>query len=222
MIVHRYDVPRPLSRMRQATARAMVASAAIPQFTIEMDVSLRPAVASLERERAAGREPASVYDVLVAGLAAGLRAHRLLNSSLTKDGIIMHSDVNLGLAVALPDGLVTPAILRADELSIDRLRAERQRLTAAARSGTLTPEESLSATFTVSNLGPFGVRRFQALVVPPQVAIVAVGCIDEHKSVSLSLSCDHRVLDGVAAARFLATVRDFIQDGGWAGLGEAR
>ena len=98
----------------------------------------------------------------------------MLNSSLTKDGIITHSDVNLGLAVALPDGLVTPAILRADELAIDRLRAERQRLTEAARSGTLTPEESLSATFTVSNLGPFGVRRFQALVVPPQVAIVAL------------------------------------------------
>ena len=220
MTVDTFDVPRPLSRMRQAIARAMVASAAIPQFTIEMDVSLTPAMAWLGQERATGGA-ASVYDLLVAGVAAGLRAHRLLNSSLAKDGLITHSDVNVGLAVALPDGLVTPSILRADELSIDRLRAERQRLTEAARSGTLTPEEALSATFTVSNLGPFGVRRFQALVVPPQVAILAVGCIDEHRSVALSLSCDHRILDGVEAARFLGTVRDFLQGGGWPGSGVA-
>ena len=222
MTVDTFDVPRPLSRMRQAIARAMVASAAIPQFTIEMDVSLTRAMAWLDQERATGSGPASVYDLLVAGVAAGLRAHRLLNSSLAKDGLITHSEVNVGLAVALPDGLVTPSIVRADELSIDRLRAERQRLTDAARSGTLTPEEALSATFTVSNLGPFGVRRFQALVVPPQVAILAVGCIDEHRSVALSLSCDHRVLDGVEAARFLGTVRDFLEGDGWPGSGVAR
>jgi pyruvate dehydrogenase E2 component (dihydrolipoamide acetyltransferase) len=208
--------------MRQAIAKAMVASAAIPQFTIEMDVSLRAALAWQGRERAVGRDPASLYDVLIAGFAAGLHTNRSLNSSLSAEGIITHSDVNVGLAVAVPDGLITPAILRAEQLPIDRVRSERERLTAAARSGTLTAEESLSATFTVSNLGPFGVRRFQALVVPPQVAIVAVGCIDEDQSVSLSLSCDHRVLDGVAGARFLSTVRDFIQGGGWAASGGCR
>jgi pyruvate dehydrogenase E2 component (dihydrolipoamide acetyltransferase) len=208
--------------MRQAIAKVMVASAAIPQFTIEMDVSLRAALTWQEKEREAGRDPASVYDVLIAGFAAGLRAHSLLNSSLSEDGIITHSDVNVGLAVAVPDGLITPAILRADELPIEGLRSERQRLTGAARAGTLTPEESLSATFTVSNLGPFGVRRFQALVVPPQVAIVAVGCIHEGHSVSLSLSCDHRVLDGVAGARFLSSARDVIQGVGWCGSGVRR
>jgi pyruvate dehydrogenase E2 component (dihydrolipoamide acetyltransferase) len=222
MTVDAYDIPRPPSRMRQAIARSMTASAAIPQFTIEMEASLKSAIAWQENERTSARHAASVYDVLVAGFAAGLREHRLLNSSFTRDGIVTHSDVNIGLAVALPDGLLTPAILRADELPIGRLHAERLRLTEAARSGNLTPEESLSATFTISNLGPFGVRRFQALVVPPQAAIVAVGCIDENQSVSLSLSCDHRVLDGAAAAQFLSTVRDVIQDGGWRGSGEAR
>jgi pyruvate dehydrogenase E2 component (dihydrolipoamide acetyltransferase) len=208
--------------MRQAIARSMTASAAVPQFTIEMDVSLRSALAWQINERTSGRQPASVYDVLIAGFAVGLREHRLLNSSFTKDGIVTHSEVNIALAVALPDGLVTPAILRSDELPIGRLHAERLRLTEAARAGSLTPEEALSATFTISNLGPFGVRRFQALVVPPQAAIVAVGCIDEHQSVSLSLSCDHRVLDGAAAAQFLSTVRDVIQNGGWRGSGNAR
>lgn len=222
MTVDAYDIPRPPSRMRQAIARSMTASAAIPQFTIEMEASLTSAIAWQEQERASGRDAASVYDVLVAGFARGLHEHRLLNSSCTKDGIVTHSDVNIGLAVAIPDGLLTPAILRADELPIGRLREERLRLTEAARSGSLTAEEAMSATFTISNLGPFGVRRFQSLVVPPQAAIVAVGCSDEHQSISLSLSCDHRVLDGAAAAQFLSTVRDVIQDGGWRGASEPR
>ncbi len=202
----------PLSRMRKAIAKTMSVSATIPQFGVEMGVDVRPLAAVRERVPA-DRRP-SVIDALVASCAAALRDQPHINCSFADEGIVLHEDVNVALALALEGGLISPAIARADTLSIEQLSAERQRLSEAAKAGTLTPEEILSATFTISNLGPLGVRRFNALIVPPQAAILAVGGIEDEK-LSLTLTVDHRPIDGAPAAEFLAQVRSQLEDEAW-------
>lgn len=204
----------PLTRLRRAIAKSMAASAAVPQFTIEYDVPLGPASERRERWRAAGM-PVSVADLLTASTARALRAHPRVNASFEGDAILEHQEINIGLAVALDDGLIAPAVRNADRLTLIELAAERRRLTDAATSGALTPEEVLSATFTISNLGPFGVSRFRALVVPPQAAILAVGGTRPDGSITLSLSCDHRVLDGAPAAEFLRDVAGLLAVPDW-------
>ena len=204
----------PLSRLRKAIAKSMTASALVPQFTVEYDVPFEAVAASRGRWKAAGHD-VSVADVLTAACARALRAHPQVNASWAETSILQHAEVNVGLAVALPDGLVAPAVRSADALDLLQLAAERKRLTAAAQEGRLTPDELLSATFTISNLGTFGVSRFRALVVPPQAAILAVGGVRPDGTVALALSCDHRVLDGAPAALFLRELASSLTEPGW-------
>jgi pyruvate dehydrogenase E2 component (dihydrolipoamide acetyltransferase) len=203
---------KPLSRNRRAIAKAMTLSASIPQFTIEMTLE----VDVLSRLRSEIDPPArpSYTDALVASVAQALRVHPSLNATFTSEGIIEHEEIGLALATALEDGLISPVISKADEQTILQLAAARGALVEAARAGALKPHELLSATFTISNLGPFGVRRFGALVVPPQAAILAVGSL-EAKTIVLSLSVDHRAVDGVPAARFLRHVKDQLENAEW-------
>jgi pyruvate dehydrogenase E2 component (dihydrolipoamide acetyltransferase) len=200
--------------MRRAIVKSMTASALVPQFTIESDARLDVLEARRD-ELERGGVDLSYSDVFVAACARTLRAHLNVNVSFDEDAIVEHPEINVGLAIALPDGLVAPAIRAADTLSFAGLVAERERLTAAARAGTLAPEEIFSTTFTISNLGPFGVRRFRALVVPPQAAILALGALTPEKTMSLSLSCDHRVLDGAPAAAFLRDLAVTLEQPGW-------
>lgn len=202
----------PLSRMRRVIAKTMSASAAIPQFAIE--IALDVSGLTERRNQVEGEVRPSYLDALVASVAAALRDHPWVNASFTEEGIVRHDEVNVALAVAIEEGLISPVILAADTLSLSELRAERVRLTAAAKEGTLTPQEVLSATFTISNLGPLGVRRFNALVVPPQAAILAVGTIEDGTMV-LTLTVDHRPLDGAPAALFLGQVRSQLEDEAW-------
>jgi pyruvate dehydrogenase E2 component (dihydrolipoamide acetyltransferase) len=204
----------PLSRMRKAIAKAMSVSATIPQFAVEMSLDVA-ALAALRGEIEKQLRP-SYADALVASAAAALRDHPDLNASFTEDGILRHDEVNVALAVAVDEGLISPVITAADHLSLAEIKAERLRITEAAKAGTLTPEEILSATFTISNLGPLGVRRFNGLVVPPQAGILAVGSIEEGTMV-LTLSVDHRLIDGAPAALFLGQVRSQLEDDGWLG-----
>ncbi len=197
----------PLSRLRRAVVRTAVASSAVPQFTVERTVDVRP----VQHLRAAGGRRFSLSDALTAATAGALAAHRRLNASWTEEGIVEHGAVNVGLAVAVEDGLVVPAIRGADRLGLGELAAERVRLTAAARTGTLRPDDVFSTTFTISNLGPHGVHRFRALVLPPQAAVLAVGAVVDGR-LELALSCDHRVVDGAPAAGFLAEVADRLED----------
>jgi pyruvate dehydrogenase E2 component (dihydrolipoamide acetyltransferase) len=191
----------------------MSASAAIPQFTIESDADLR-ALGVLRDGLGADRRP-GYADVLTAACARALLEHPRINASFDGDAIVEHGEVNVGIAIAVEDGLVAPAVMGADTRTIPELAAERRRLTQAAEAGVLTPADLLSATFTISNLGPLGVRRFRALVVPPQAAILAVGRLCDDGRMSLSLSCDHRVLDGAPAARFLADVVARMESTDW-------
>jgi pyruvate dehydrogenase E2 component (dihydrolipoamide acetyltransferase) len=204
----------PLSRMRKAIAKAMSVSATIPQFAVEMSLDVAP-LSALRGEIEKELRP-SYADALVASVAAALRDHPDLNASFTEAGILRHQDVNVALAVAIDEGLISPVITAADRLSLAEIKAERLRITEAAKAGTLTPEEILSATFTISNLGPLGVRRFNGLVVPPQAGILAVGSIEEGTMV-LTLSVDHRLIDGAPAALFLGQVRSQLEDQEWLG-----
>lgn len=204
----------PLTRMRRAIAKAMSASALVPQFTIEVDADLGLVGTARETARAAGRQLSPV-DFLVRAAAEALVEHPRVNASYADDAIVEHPVVNVGLAVALDDGLVSPAIMGADRRTLDEIAAERLRLAEAARAGTLSIEEAMSSTFTISNLGPLGIARFRALVVPPQAAILAVGASRPDGLTCLALSCDHRVLDGAPAAAFLTAVAARLEDGGW-------
>lgn len=214
------------SRVRRAGARAMTASALVPQFTIERTVTLTRLLELRRRWKDAGRA-ATVSDMLTAASAHALAAHPEVNASSDGDAVMHHRAINVGLAVSLPDGLVVPCIHDADRRTLDELASERIRLDGAARDGGLTPRDVLDTTFTISNLGPLGVHRFRALVNPPQAAILAVGATvpgivgdDEGVPqlgpvVALALSCDHRVLDGAPAARFLAAVAERLEEPDW-------
>jgi pyruvate dehydrogenase E2 component (dihydrolipoamide acetyltransferase) len=202
--------------MRRAIGKSMSASALIPQFTIERDARLE-ALAAWRSEASLEGAAITYSDAIVAATARALRDHPGLNASYTDEAILQHEAINIGFAFDLPDGLIAPAIRRADELSLYDLRAERERLATAARNGSLTPDDVFAATFTVSNLGPLGVRRFRALVVPPQASILALGSVTEDRLMSLSLSCDHRVVDGAPAARFLSDLVGLLEEPEWLG-----
>ncbi len=207
-----FDQPVALSRMRKAVARTVTASASVPQFSVAIDVPAAPVLAAKDTARSLAPR-ATVNDVVHRAVAATLTGHRSLNASFTDDGIVIHSTVNLAFIVEVADGMVAPAILGADGLDVASLAAERIRLVEAARAGTLTPEELLNGTFTISNLGTLGVHRFTAMVLPPQAAILAVGAPTPEGVLTLTLSCDHRVVDGAPAARFLRDLADHLSEG---------
>ena len=207
----------PLSRMRRAIAATMTLSAQIPQFTLERTARLNALVERREQLRARG-SAASLSDVLSAACARALRAHPTVNVSFDDDAILLHEEINIGLAVALEDGLVSPAITAADRRTLPELATERRRLTAAARDGKLRGVELTGATFSISNLGPFGIERFRALVIPPQAAILAVGAqlgSSTRPTLGLSLSCDHRVVDGAPGAEFLGRIVGELEQPDW-------
>jgi pyruvate dehydrogenase E2 component (dihydrolipoamide acetyltransferase) len=210
-------VRRPLGRVRRAVGAAMTASAQIPQFTLEATARLGRA-AAWRRDASAGDARPSWSDLLTAASARALVAHPYVNASVDGRDLVEHAAVNVGLAVAIDDGLVVPAILGADRLAVADLARERRRLTTAARAGELRPAELYGATFSISNLGPYGIERFRALVIPPQAAILAVGRLDDRgaePTMALSLSCDHRVLDGAPAAVFLRDLVGFLEEPAW-------
>lgn len=211
------EKPKGLSKMRRAIVASMGLSAQIPQFTLERWVELGEASAVRDRLRARSL-PASWEDLLIAATARALRAHPAVNASFDEDGIIEHPEINIGIATALADGLVSPAIRNADRCTFAELAAERRRLREGAAAGHLRGVELFGATFTISNLGPYGIDRFRALVIPPQAAILATGRLVERNGtpqIALSLSCDHRALDGAPAAMFLGTVCELLEEPEW-------
>lgn len=200
----------------------MSVSAGIPQFTIDRDLDARPLLELVAELRVAG-EAATASDLISAACARALRRHPEMNASFDGDAVVQRGQVNLGIAIAIADGLVAPCIEAADRLTLRELAAARRRLARAAKGGRLEAAQLLNATFTISNLGPLGVRRFRALVTPPQAGILAVGAIGDGvvkgedrlelgPTLSLALSCDHRAVDGAPAARFLASVSGPLED----------
>ena len=165
----------------------------------------------------------TVTDLLVKVLAASLREHPALNSSWQNDGTILrHGSVNVGLAIAVSDGLLVPVIQRADQLSVTEIAAERERLVTAAQADRLAMPDMEGGTFSVTNLGMFGVERIGPIIKPPEAAILGVGAIKEQvvprdgeavirPMMDLTLGCDHRALEGATVARFLETFVSYLE-----------
>ena len=160
--------------------------------------------------------------MVVKACALALREHPHANSSYRDGRLQLHSRINVGVAVAADEALVVPTVFDAEEKSLGEIARETRALAARVRDGSITPPELGGGTFTVSNLGMFGVRSFSAIINPPQAAIMSVGSVEQRPVVlegeivarhtmSLTLVSDHRVLYGAEAARFLARVRELLQ-----------
>ncbi|MBI3945488.1 MAG: 2-oxo acid dehydrogenase subunit E2 [Armatimonadetes bacterium] len=218
-------VPVELSPMRQTIARRMVQSKReAPHFyvTIEVEMSEAMRLRGMLNEMADEASQVTVNDLILKAVAKALPDHREFNAHLLPDRLEQRADVNIGIAVALPEGLVAPAILHCEEKSLAQIARASKDVIARAKSGGLHAEEYAEATFTISNLGMFGVENFTAIIVPPQVAILAVGSVKPTAVVrdgqitiaqvmKATLSADHRAVDGAQAARLLQDVRKYLQ-----------
>jgi pyruvate dehydrogenase E2 component (dihydrolipoamide acetyltransferase) len=223
----------PLSNIRKVTARRLVESMQqAPHFyltsVIDADqlVDARARINSgLAALAGAGGAPVriSVNDLVVKAVASALRAHPEVNVSFATDKLLRHRRIHVGVAVALPDGLIVPVIRDADTKTVTQISAETRDLATRARAGKLKPEEFTGSTFSVSNLGMFGVDQFTAVINPPEAAILAVGATKQEPvaregqivvghTMRVTLSIDHRALDGATAAKFLADLRALLEN----------
>lgn len=194
-----------------------------PHFYLTREVNASRLVAWRERVNARATEKITFTDLLVKIIATALRQHPRANASWRDGALAFNDDINIGIAVAIDDGLVVPVIHRADTLTLAQIAARRAEVVARAQAGQLRLEDVQGGTFTLSNLGMYGVDAFNAIVNPPQAAILAVGRIAERvvavnnqpivqPMMMLTLSCDHRVLDGARGAQFLAMIAELIEE----------
>lgn len=217
-----------LSSVRRTIARRLTQAWQAPAFQITMSADMTRAQELRERlvERLAegGTKP-TISDILTKACAAALMRHRAVNALFADDAVELHPSANVGLAVAAPAGLVVPVLPSCERRTIGEIAAARAALVGRARTGKLELSELQGGTFTISNLGMYGVEQFVAVLNPPQVAILAVGAVEEkplardgelvvRPLVALTLTCDHRAVDGATAADFLRTVKDFLEEPG--------
>jgi len=227
---------RPLSPMRKTIARRLTESkATVPHFYLTIDVDASELVKLRERineELAASSADKSdeqdrpmrisLNDLLIKACAVGLVRVPECNASFTPEAILVHRRVDISVAVAIPDGLVTPVVRRADQKSVVAIAREVRELASRARARRLKPEEMQDGTFSISNLGMFGIDDFAAVINPPEGAILAVGqvrnvpvvadgAVVPGKRLAMTLSCDHRVVDGAVGAAFLAELRRLVE-----------
>jgi pyruvate dehydrogenase E2 component (dihydrolipoamide acetyltransferase) len=200
-----------LPLMRRAMARRLTEAALVPCFYLRRSADVAGVFAERKRLREAGAGGVpSVNDYILHACARALRAHPVVNASWGDNEVLLHPRVNVGVAIAIPDGLVVPAIYDADRLEPAAIAATSRALAESAAARRLSREELRDATFTVSNLGMFGIEDFDPIVNPPQAAILGVGAAtaeaDGRRLLRLTLGCDHRVLTGAEGAEFLATV----------------
>ena len=216
----------PLSTVRRLTAERLAASAReAPHFylTVVTDADALFAFRTQANDRRGADVKISVTDLLIRACAVALATHPEVNVSWDQTRILRHRRVSIGVAVAIEDGLIVPVIRDADRKTLTEIAREAHDLTARARSRKLTPAELTGGTFTISNLGMYGIRQFTAVINPPQAAILAVGeaarqpvvrgdQIAVGTTMSLTLSIDHRAVDGATAAGFLTELKGLIED----------
>ncbi|MGH7927230.1 MAG: dihydrolipoamide acetyltransferase family protein, partial [Candidatus Binatia bacterium] len=214
----------PLSPMRRIVGERMTQSKqSAPHFYLSMDIDMTAVLTLRARWKERGDESIpSINDLILHACARTLRDFPSVNSTYTEQGIQAHEDINIGMAVALEEGLVVPVIRKADQLSLTELAAQSRQLGDKAQTKKLFPLDYEGGTFTVSNLGMLEVDHFIAIINPPQCAILAVGRVAprvvtdgdgiEIKSMmTATLSADHRIVDGAIAARFLKTVKQQLE-----------
>jgi pyruvate dehydrogenase E2 component (dihydrolipoamide acetyltransferase) len=218
------DTRVPLSTIRKVTAKRLSEAALVPAFQLttvldatELGVLRR----QINEHLAASGVKISVTDLIIKASAVTLRAHPEVNAAFDGDAIIRRGHVNVGVAVALEDGLIVPVIKDADVKSLSQISTEAKELAGKARAGKLKPDEFSGGTFTISNLGMFGIDSFTAVLNPPEAAILAVGSTADEPVVvdgevtvrartRLTLTVDHRVLDGATGAAFLRDLTDLL------------
>ena len=219
----------PMSKMRQAIAKNLVTSKqTIPHYYTTIDVDVQELVGLRERLNAI-LEPQkirlSLSDLLFRGLATALLKHPVVNATFDGQNVTRYGDVNLGMAVSVPDGLIVPILRNVNRMGLLEIRRRTADLVDRARANRLKQDEMRGATFSVSNLGSYGVREFSAIINPPQVAILAIAAAQKRPVVrgesvvvrtmlTLTLSADHRVVDGAEGADFLRSLKGVLEEPG--------
>jgi pyruvate dehydrogenase E2 component (dihydrolipoamide acetyltransferase) len=217
----------PVSQMRKAIAKRLAQSIGpIPTFylTVELDMTRMTELRTRVNQRLEkDGVKASVNDFIIKAVAMALSRHPEVNASWGDNAIVRHNRVHVGVAVAVEDGLITPIVRDADRKRVRDIAGEVRELAGRARERKLKPEEYTGATFSISNLGMFGIVEFTAIINPPEAGIIAVGAVEEKAVVvdgevvvqprmRMTMSCDHRVIDGATGAHFLQTVRELVED----------
>jgi pyruvate dehydrogenase E2 component (dihydrolipoamide acetyltransferase) len=217
----------PVSQLRKTIAKRLVESIApVPHFFLTVDVDMGRVVdarGSINAMLEKSGEKISINDILLKAVAAALRKHPDCNAQWHGGHIRRYNAVHLGVAVAIDDGLITPVIKNAHLKGISQIAREVRELAGRAREKKLMPDEYTGSTFSVSNLGMFGIHEFTAIINPPEAAILAVGGVEETPVVvagevtvrprmRVTMSCDHRVIDGAQGSRFLATLKAMLEE----------
>jgi pyruvate dehydrogenase E2 component (dihydrolipoamide acetyltransferase) len=218
----------PVTQMRKTIAKRLVTSIGpIPTFYLTIDVDMTRTLELRERlnqrlEKSGGGK-ASINDFVIKAVAMALARHPEVNASWGDTVIHRHGRVHIGVAVAVEDGLITPVVRDADRKGVAQIAAEVRELAGRARDKKLKPDEYTGATFSVSNLGMFGIHEFTAIINPPESGILAVGAVEDavvavngqaaiRQRMRMTMSCDHRVVDGATGAKFLQTLRDYLEE----------
>ncbi|PHN05342.1 pyruvate dehydrogenase complex dihydrolipoamide acetyltransferase [Flavilitoribacter nigricans] len=214
----------PVSQMRKVIARRLGESKfTAPHFYLTVEINMDKAVSMRKSVNEIAPTKISFNDFVVKASAAALRLHPAINSSWMGDTIRQNKDVNIGVAVAVPDGLLVPVIRYADMKTLSQINTEVKTLAGKAKDRKLQPDEMSGNTFTISNLGMFGIEEFTAIINPPDSCIMAVGGIIQKPIVKdgeivvgnmmkVTLSCDHRVVDGATGAQFLNTFKEILEN----------
>jgi pyruvate dehydrogenase E2 component (dihydrolipoamide acetyltransferase) len=218
----------PLSNMRRTITRRLTQSwQTAPHFYITMDVNMDAALTLRKQVNAplSKEQQISINDMIVKACGVALVAYPNLNASFVEEGIQLNPNINVSIAVALDSGLVAPVVTNADSRSLGGVSRESKRLIGLARDGKLGAENLQGGTFTVSNLGMYGVTEFDAIITPPQCAILAVGAVrripvfkgDSNDVVaanicSITISADHRITDGAEGAKFIGEIKRLLEN----------
>jgi pyruvate dehydrogenase E2 component (dihydrolipoamide acetyltransferase) len=215
-----------LSKMRKTIAHRMAQSKReIPHFYVTVEIDMEESVklkSSLEATELF-EEDITYNDIVVKATALALSRYTRMNASYQDDGIVIFPHINIGMAVAVEDGLIVPVIHECERLTLPQIASAAHRLVTKAARGGFTPEDLSGATFTISNMGMLGVEHFAAVIVPPQAAILAVSAIKDRpvvrngqlgvgKTMMMTVACDHRIIDGVIGARFLNEIKRFLEN----------
>jgi pyruvate dehydrogenase E2 component (dihydrolipoamide acetyltransferase) len=213
-----------VSQMRKAIARRLSESKhTAPHFYLTMSINMDKAIAARKQMNEYSEAKISVNDIIIKAVALALRKNPNANSSWLGDKIRYNNHINIGVAVAIEDGLIVPVVKFADNKSLSHISTEVKQLAEKAKNKKLQPNEFEGNTFTISNLGMFGIDEFTAIINPPDACILAVGAAKEtvvaengqmkiSQIMKVTLSCDHRVVDGAVGSAFLATLKDLLEN----------
>ena len=214
----------PLTQIRKTIAKRLAQSLGpIPTFYLTSEIDMERVAEAREALNALGEGKVSFNDITIKAVALALRQHRACNAWWQDDHIRYWNEVHVGMAVAIPEGLITPVIRYADQKSLRQIAAEAKDLAGRARERKLTPEQYTGATFSVSNLGMLDIEEFTAIINPPEAGILAIGrmaeravvhggAVEVRRRMRVTMSCDHRVIDGATGAEFLKTLKAMLEN----------